>query len=621
MLPPVDRCGRRIRTTTRCLAVASALAACACAFVRLHRQTREFDESTVLVGRVEAGAHERGSVVVGAYARGPAADGTPWRLAHQTRLHEPGAYELIVPHGEYALFAFADDNGNGRRDAGEDAAAHAGGRIVATQRTPLVIGLDMTLGDATAVPQPPVAASTDSTQIGALADLDAPEFAAEQGQRGYWEPLDFFRERGGNIRFLSPFDATKTPVLFVHGATGTPRDWRPLIAQLDRTRFQPWLFFYPSGAPVESMSHLLFWKLLNLQLRWPCSAVHVVAHSMGGLVVRRMLLDHGEQMPWVRHFVTISTPWAGEASADTGVEWAPAVVPSWRDMQPDGPFLRSLFEKHLPAHVSYHLLFGHRGSPGLWRPNNDGTITLASQLRTAAQQEARLVFGYDEDHVSILASSQVAAQLDVLLRSGDADAEGRTHIHVALRAALGRELQGLPLLVLQPTDGGAPVTVTLSATAGGGRVGPLPKGRYEAGVWAPGFHATPSGTVVELAENGDTHVAFDLEPRGSLLGTLRTAAGPAGTFRTRPAPRLRAVTVRGEGVERRIEASGELRQAFPALLAGEACAWSDGFAFPDLPPGDYQVTVEAEGHAPRVLRQTVALGDANAFVAVAFDDG
>jgi hypothetical protein len=45
----------------------------------------------------------------------------------------------------------------------------------------------------------------------------------------------------------------------------------------------------------------------------------------------------------------------------------------------------------------YALLFGHCGAPGLWRPNNDGTVTLASQLRRAAQEEARLIVGYDEE--------------------------------------------------------------------------------------------------------------------------------------------------------------------------------------------------------------------------------
>ena len=128
--------------------------------------------------------------------------------------------------------------------------------------------------------------------------------------------------------------------------------------------------FYPSGSSVASMSNLLYWKLLNLQLRHRYEHLVIVAHSMGGLVVRRFLLDNGANLPQIRRFISLSTPWAGEVSADSGVKLSPAVVPSWRDMQPDGPFMRSLFDRRLPATVEDDLLFGHRGTPGLWRPNN-----------------------------------------------------------------------------------------------------------------------------------------------------------------------------------------------------------------------------------------------------------
>ena len=35
-----------------------------------------------------------------------------------------------------------------------------------------------------------------------------------------WKPAEFFREVGGNVYFLEAYDATKIPVLFVHGAAG-----------------------------------------------------------------------------------------------------------------------------------------------------------------------------------------------------------------------------------------------------------------------------------------------------------------------------------------------------------------------------------------------------------------
>jgi len=235
-----------------------------CTLAKLESQTREYDASTVLVGRVETGAHADGPIVVGAYNRG----GPQLRLAHQTRLHEHGGYELIVPRGEHVLFAFADRNGNGLFDEGEPAARHAGGRPVAAAGSGMIGGLDMVLGDGTTEVPRLEPAPRHSTQAGAPIDLDADRFSAARGRDGYWEPLDFFRSQGGNIHFVEPYDPSRTPVLFVHGAAGSPQDWRHQIAHLDRSRYQAWLYFYPSAAPFESMSHLLYWKLLNLQLRY-----------------------------------------------------------------------------------------------------------------------------------------------------------------------------------------------------------------------------------------------------------------------------------------------------------------------------------------------------------------
>jgi len=89
-------------------------------------------------------------------------------------------------------------------------------------------------------------------------------------------------------------------VLLVHGALGSPQDWRAFFTGLDRTRYQAWFFCYPSGAAIDSMAYLLYWKLLNLQLRYHFDTLYLTAHSMGGLVVRTFLLNHGAQFPQAR---------------------------------------------------------------------------------------------------------------------------------------------------------------------------------------------------------------------------------------------------------------------------------------------------------------------------------
>ena len=57
--------------------------------------------------------------------------------------------------------------------------------------------------------------------------------------------------------------------------------------------------------------------------------------------------------------------------------------------------------------VDYFLLFGYRGGSVIFSGNNDGTVALSSMLFQQAQQEARKVYGFEEDHTSILKSKEV----------------------------------------------------------------------------------------------------------------------------------------------------------------------------------------------------------------------
>ncbi len=238
------------------VAVLSAVLMTGCTLTRLDVEVKAFEASTVLVGRVEPGEAPAAPVIVAAWA----GEGDDRRLVHQTRLHEPGGYELIVPHGRYRIVAFADLDGDGSHDDGEPAAL---AEATARPGEALVAGLDLVLGTPSAQLPRDAPVGPHSTQAGAIGDLDAAAFSAASGVNGYWQPLDFFRTLGGNVYFLAPYDAAKTPVLFVHGAAGSPQDWRYQIDHLDHSRYQPWIFFYPSGAPAESMASLLGWKLMN----------------------------------------------------------------------------------------------------------------------------------------------------------------------------------------------------------------------------------------------------------------------------------------------------------------------------------------------------------------------
>lgn len=72
-------------------------------------------------------------------------------------------------------------------------------------------------------------------------------FVDDVAQNGLWRPFDFVASSYAGIYFLEPDDPRKTPVLFVHGMQGTPASFATLASKLDRSRFVPWFYYYPSG--------------------------------------------------------------------------------------------------------------------------------------------------------------------------------------------------------------------------------------------------------------------------------------------------------------------------------------------------------------------------------------
>jgi pimeloyl-ACP methyl ester carboxylesterase len=223
------------------------------------------------------------------------------------------------------------------------------------------------------------------------------------------------------ILALEPCDPARLAVLFVHGANGSPNDWLSFAERLDHSRYQALFFAYPPHASVDEAARRLHAKLLDLQRRHGCAPVVLTAHSLGGLVVRSFLLEHGAAFPQATLFVSLSTPWAGEPLAELGVRLAPMHPPAWADLVPESRTLRRLFASPLPEHVRHVLFFSHKGGYSILPGNRDGAVTLASQLDPRAQREAVLVVGFDEDHEGILESAQVferyAAVLGATYRS------------------------------------------------------------------------------------------------------------------------------------------------------------------------------------------------------------
>jgi hypothetical protein len=337
-----------------------------------------------------------------------------------------GAFIFSVknPARQYVA-AFADTNSNGRHDAGEPLWFHSGGKsepqavsFDSSRRaevrgslttSPLPHGLAQAIDNALAgrTLEQAVSGRGVRLSLGEIAKLDDPRFASTRGEDGLWTPATMAVTTGFGIYFLEPYDPARTPVIFVHGAAGSPQDWRPAMERIDLHRYQPWFVFYPSGLRLENCAGALNDGVKALHRRFGFQRLHVVAHSMGGLVARRFIeknvIEEGNR--YINTFITFSSPWGGHEAAAKGVKRAPSVVPSWRDMEHGSEFLDHLFDERLRGKVNHHLFYSHRAKRSLILPaENDGSVSVASQLRPEAKADADSVQGYDEDHVSILSA-------------------------------------------------------------------------------------------------------------------------------------------------------------------------------------------------------------------------
>jgi pimeloyl-ACP methyl ester carboxylesterase len=399
-------------------AAMSCLLANGCMFQNLRRQQQRLDRLCLVSGTIAGDASTRDPrIVVLLQLTGDAV-----QLIDHFVSDGDGRWLMAARPGQYSLAAFEDRSRDLiyqpgepvlNRSAAPQVHCDAGTRIVDLE---LSIPADGGTAYARDIDVAKMQARTPAAQFaisfasvtaaGEPASLDDGRFSDENVAAGVWKPYDFLIHAGPGIYLLEPHDANRTPVLFVHGINGSPRNFRYLIHQLDRTRFEPWVYYYPSGVRLGSIADHLQQTLLQMHVRYRLRSLIVVAHSMGGLVSRGFLLkqeDSGSSLA-IPLFISLSTPWGGHDAAQKGVKYAPTVVRSWYDMAPRSEYLQSLFQsgRRLPAATRHHLLFSYRKSSNSFGESSDGVVTLASELRAEAQRQAFTIRGFDATHTGIL---------------------------------------------------------------------------------------------------------------------------------------------------------------------------------------------------------------------------
>jgi pimeloyl-ACP methyl ester carboxylesterase len=355
-----------------------------------------------------------------------------WKIVDHFVMEQPGRWGFGTGPGQYAVGAFEDRSRDLIYQPGESY-----GTLAFDQ--PLVCGSGTRFRDlALAIPEKvkdPFPAPLDIatlqarnqegqldatmgqlTATGEIVALSDARFSEENAEDGLWRPFDFLVESHAGVYFLEPYDPKRIPVLFVHGINGTPASFDYLIERLDRSRFQPWVYYYPSGIHLGATAGHLNQTMAKLKLRHGFQRFAVVAHSMGGLVSRGFIQRHAKaNANDIPLFVTISTPWGGAKSAEAGVKRAPIVVHVWRDMAPGSDYQKSLYSQPLPSGLQHHLVFTFNRKTASFGESDDQGVTVASQLLPQAQRDAAKLYGFDDTHTGVLRDSQVSLLINQLL--------------------------------------------------------------------------------------------------------------------------------------------------------------------------------------------------------------
>lgn len=332
-------------------------------------------------------------------------------------------YGLNLPAGEYRLMVVSDCNRDGYYDETEVIGSRAVSLSTHAIPDKVLGGYDIalavradTVGGSfrVSVPQTPERAESLIFPKGTLRSLDDPIFSPQMATLGIYEPAAFLEAAPMMFYALEEEHGFRVPVVFVHGIGGSVRDFEDVVQVLDRTRFQRWFFYYPSGSDLNQLG-AMFYKIFLSGKVIPLQDMPmvIVAHSMGGLVVREALNHYGGETNEnrVAQLITVASPMGGHPGARSGAR-APVALPSWLDLNPDSEFIANLHRTPLPVGLEYHLLFTYGDDRAIKvGVNSDGVVPLASQLSARVQKEASVQHGFDDTHSGILKNHEAIEEI------------------------------------------------------------------------------------------------------------------------------------------------------------------------------------------------------------------
>ena len=379
------------------------------------QQVEKIDQRASISGKVVNQSGQKGPILATLLK----SDGNFVRWIDEYQVSANGTYKFFTQPGNYTVGAFVDLNDDGQYQANEPATylgenkslpsmftlrAHKNKKLQA-----LVIKKTLALKGSSRIVFDTRKALKN---IGRVVSLRDSMFSGDNAVLGLFRPLDFAEQVGGGLFLLRKYRQGRIPVIFVHGINGSPTDWKAPIKALDLDKFQPFVFYYASGLPLDMVSEFLLQAINKLQSRHRFPEFYIAAHSMGGLVTRSFVKKYvaSENTARIGLVMTVNSPMKGLKSAQTGVKYFPIVVPAWRDVAYKSKFVRQLQAWPWPGNIPYHLVFAYLPDEA-----GDGVVELESQIPRSLQKEATGLYGFEGGHADLLRDKEFVAEFNEIL--------------------------------------------------------------------------------------------------------------------------------------------------------------------------------------------------------------
>lgn len=228
---------------------------------------------------------------------------------------------------------------------------------------------------------------------------------------------------GGRMRTPAVTSSTATPVLLVHGYMANKSNWFSVERELRRVGFDRLhaMNYSARHADVEQLARVCVLRAHEVMAATGSDRIHLIGHSLGGLVIRTAVQSHG--LVEAASVVTVATPHGGvDLARLMRVTRSRNTIGA--QLRPGSPFLRTMWAESHPMpdtrFVAYY-------------SNLDLLVTGRRAMMLEPALAATNVLMKDHGHLSVMLAPSLARSVAGELAAIDG-IEG-----------FGRPLSGLPV--------------------------------------------------------------------------------------------------------------------------------------------------------------------------------